>query len=343
MKMLQMKEFRMNRVPTVKPWRTDSRRLQYDAFVAAVGYERRARFVAEELGIQAFAKIACAFPDRKVHHYTENYNWFTESGYVVEETTDDCFSEWFENLLRRIDGNSSSKHRICIDISSLNRTRLAIMVDRVRKLSCETTVMVDFLYSLAEFSPPPSQLSPNRHCGPVLRSFAGWTVEPEHPPVAILGLGYERDKALGAAEHIQAAKVWAFVPESPILRYTDAVRRSNRILLESIPSAYQLIFPVHRPADCFVLLESFMHRLTSSSSPVIFPLGPKIFSLCALLVACLYPDIAVWRISSGPEGEAVDRFPSGLVCGLRAEFPASKSTIDIKHQLSYGKSQRALF
>jgi hypothetical protein len=312
----------MNRVPTIKAWRRPSGGIRYDAFIAAVGYERRARSVAEDLGIQALMKVACAFPDRKVHHYAENYEWFSATGYVVEEITDDGFSEWLDNVLSRLRRSGSGKQRVCVDISSINRTRLAILVDRFRKLNWDEAVRVDFLYSLAEFSPPPAQLSPNRHCGPVLSSFSGWTVEPEQPPVAILGLGYERDKALGAAEHIQAARVWAFVPDSPIPKYTDAVRRSNRLLLEGIPSAHQLIFPVHRPADCFVLLESFMHRLTRSSSPVIFPLGPKIFSLCSLLVACLYPDVAIWRISSGPEGEAIDRFPSGLVCGLGVEFPS---------------------
>jgi hypothetical protein len=131
--------------------------------------------------------------------------------------------------------------------------------------------------------------------------------------------------SLGAAEHIQAAKVWAFLPESPITKYANAVRRANRILLESVPTAQQLVFPVHQPADCFVLLESFTHRLASSNCPVFFPLGPKIFSLCSLLVACLYPEVAVWRISSGPEGEALDRFPSGIVCGLTAEFASSET------------------
>lgn len=314
----------MNRIPRILPWIRKGAKLQYDTFIATVGYERRSRHIAEELGIQAVERFACAFPDRKVHSYDENYDWFMDSGYDVEEITDDAFSPWCEELFQRVRSQKVRQHNVCVDISSLNRTRLAIIVDNLRKLRSEGTIKVDFLYSLAEFSPPSRETTPNRHFGPVLRSFSGWTSEPEHPPVAVLGLGYERDKALGAAEHIQAAKVWAFLPESPIPKYTDAVRRANRLLLESVPSAQQLVFPVHQPADCFVLLESFTHRLASSSCPVFFPLGPKIFALCSLLVACLYPEVAIWRISSGPEGEAIERVPSGIVCGLSAEFEVSR-------------------
>jgi hypothetical protein len=60
------------------------------------------------------------------------------------------------------------------------------------------------------------------------------------------------------------------------------------------------------------------------------------FSVCAMLVACLYPSSSVWRVSAGPEGEAVDRVPTGSVYGLQAEFltPHSKIKPDTEYQLS---------
>ena len=72
--------------------------------------------------------------------------------------------------------------------------------NRVGRLRTNGTVDISFLYALGKFSPPPSAQSLNAHVGPVLPAFAGWSMEPDTPPVAIIGLGYEEDRALGAVE-----------------------------------------------------------------------------------------------------------------------------------------------
>jgi hypothetical protein len=315
----------MNRIPTVRPWSVDNSKQEYTAFIATVGYERRARHIAETLGVIANEKLACAFPDRKIHHYNDNLRWFHQSGYLIEEVLDEAFRTWCENTFKRLRSNKLSKQYICIDVSSLNRFRIAVLIDTIRKLDWDSSIQVDFLYSLAEYSPPNKGTTLNRFAGPVLPSFAGWTTEPDRPPIAVVGLGYEQDQALGAVEHIQAASVWAFLPESPIAKYADAVNRANQILLEAIPPARQLTYQVHQPFNCFVLLESLTHRILSNSSPIIFPFGPKVFTVCSLLVGCLYPSVAVWRVSAGAGGVADDRKPSEFIYGLTVDFiPAEK-------------------
>jgi hypothetical protein len=326
----------MSRIPKVTPWNAMQQKVSYDLFIAAVGFEKRARYIAESLVIHASYRYACAFPDRKTHHYGENLDWFTRAGYIVNEVPDCEFGFWCRTVLDAIRPNAFQTRRICIDVSSLNRFRIAVLIDSIRNLDWEAQIDVAFLYSLAQFSPPPREASPNRHVGPVMPSFSGWTLEPDRPPVAVVGLGYEEDKALGAVEHIQAASVWTFLPESINDPYMDAVRRANKTLLETIPPAQQLTYPVHRPFDSFVLLESLVQRIVRSNSPVLLPFGPKMFSVCAMLVACLYPSSSVWRVSAGPEGEAVDRVPTGSVYGLQAEFltPHSKIKPDTEYQLS---------
>lgn len=310
----------MNRLPIIRPWNRNDSSKRYDAFIAVVGYESRARYIAETINPIANEKIACAFSDRKVHHYQENHDWFLESGYKVEEITDKEFRNWWKIKLEGIRSSKLTWQSICVDVSSLNRFRIAVLIDTLRRLNWEATIQVDFVYSLAEFSPPPQETAPNTHVGPVLDSFAGWTSEPDRPPVAIVGLGYEQEKALGAVEHIQAAEVWVFMPASPIASYTGALERANRTLLESIPTGRRLTYFVDRPLDSFAMLESLTHRIVQSNSPVLFPFGPKIFTVYSLLVACLYPSAAVWRVSAGQGGEAIDRVPSGHIYGLEVEF-----------------------
>lgn len=314
----------MSRTPIVRPWDRSTSKLQYDAFIAAVGYERRARYIAETLDIKANKKLAAAFPDRKVYNYNENSDWFAESYFEVDEVKGESFGDWCEHVFADIRSDKLTEQKICIDISSLDRFRIAVLVDKIRKLDWNASIKVDFLYSLAKFSPPPTQIAPNRIVGPVLPSFAGWTDEPDKPPVAIVGLGYEQDKALGAVEHIQAAEVWAFIPVSKIRPYSGALVKANSTLLESIAIEHRLFYLVDKPLDCFATLESLTNRILKSSFPILFPFGPKMFTLCTLLVACLYPNVAVWRVSAGNDEEAIDRIPSGYIYGLSVEFPEQR-------------------
>lgn len=317
----------MNKIPVIKSWNLATSNLQYQAFIGAVGYERRARYIAETVNINAHKKLACAFPAQKVHHYTDNLNWYIQSDFEVKEVPSELFQKWCEGIFSNIRSKKLQNQRVCIDISSLDRFRIAVLIDTIRNLDWEASLEVDFVYSLAEFSPPSEQIVPNKIVGPVIPSFAGWTNEPEQAPVAIVGLGYEQDKALGAVEHIQAAEVWAFMPISQISPYTAALEKANKTLLESIPEERRLVYPVEKPLDCFVKLESLTNRILRVNNPILFPFGPKIFTLCTLLVACLYPNVAVWRVSAGQEEVAIDRQPSGHIYGLTAIF-AGNSDLD---------------
>lgn len=238
---------------------------------------------------------------------------------MVEEVDDDSFGEWFGSVLSRLSHRSNSdSHYLLVDLSSTTRYRLAVILDALLKGGL--AVSVDFVYRLAEFTPPSRYSGPNVHVGPVSDSFAGWSTEPDKPPVAIVGLGYEENRALGALEHIQASEAWLFRPKSLIAEYDAALAQANRSLLENSPRERLFEYRVENPFDCFVVLELLIGRLRQSASPLVFPFGPKIFALCSLLVGALYDDVAVWRVSGGPLEKAVDRLPALLTCGLRAEF-----------------------
>ena len=105
----------------------------------------------------------------------------------------------------------------------MSRYRIAFILDILRSLGPDVSVSVDFLYAIAQFTSPPAPLLANTHVGPVTPSFAEWTTEPELPVSAIVGLGYEPDKALGAVEHLQASEIWLFEPLSHIPEYTGSV------------------------------------------------------------------------------------------------------------------------
>lgn len=290
----------------------------YDLFIATVGYERRARYIAEYFEPRAEIKVACGFRDQQVLEYSNNSNWFASQGFDVAHEPDTGYNDWARAVLHRVPVDRSSI-RLLVDISSVTRFRIATLLVLLREFSL-ARLTVSFVYSLAAFTPPPDIVQANSHVGPVTPEFAGWWEEPDRALVAVVGLGYEEDKALGAVEHLQAAEVWTFVPISEVEAFSPALTSANRTLLEGVPPNHQLTYRVQDPFDCFARLESLTFGLTQERNPLLLPFGPKIFSLCALLVSLLNPSVPVWRVSAEGQEVPVNREPSGFVYGLEVVF-----------------------
>jgi hypothetical protein len=307
--------------PMVAPLRV--RRRPYSMVIAALGYERRARYAAECLSKDALFRRASGFTQRQVLSFEENRAWFRANGFAVAlHDTDEAFAEWMASRVKEL--TQIERPTICVDISSFTSSRLALIVDAFRR-SGRDGLEVDFVYSIAR--PDVKELSdvPNVHVGPVIPAFAGWWSEPEHGVAALVGLGLEENKAIGAIEHIQASDVWVFLPSSLDEAYDAAVKEANKIVLDFLPPFRRIGYRVERPFDTFVAVESLVARCRQSFNVVAFPFGPKILGLVFLLVASIYQDIAVWRVSSGQSEAPVEKVPSGVLAGIMARWSAEPS------------------
>ena len=245
----------------------------YDLFITTVGYERRARYIAEHFRPKAEIKVACGFRDQQVLEYSRNSDFFKSQGFEVEHPPEAGYSDWAQAVLRRVPSDRSSI-RVLVDISSVTRFRMATLLVQLRECR-RAKLTISFVYSLAAFTPPPEIIQANSHVGPVTPEFAGWWEEPDRALVAVVGLGYEEDKALGAVEHLQAAEVWTFVPVSEVTAYSPALVRANRTLLEGVPPNHQLAYRVQDPLACFARLESLTFGLSQERNPVLLPFGPE--------------------------------------------------------------------
>lgn len=291
----------------------------YDFFVSAIGFEGRARHIAEVAKPDADRRLAIGFKDRHELSYSANLQWFSNAGYEIFSDADDVlFKEVLSGLLSSRP-NGVSAHG-CIDISSLTRSRLALVVEMLCDTDKFGSSTVDFLYTLGAYSSPPEDVAPNTHFGPISAYFSGSTIDPNKPPVAVVGLGYEEGKAIGATEYIQADEAWVFIPESPIQDYSAAVHDANKTLLDFLPKSQQIIYHPHDPVDCYFQLESLLYGIAPYGRPVILSFGPKIFSLIALLVSLRYPEASVWRVSAQNSETASERMPSEHIIGMRVKF-----------------------
>jgi len=309
--------------PLVYRWTHDALKEQrYDLFVASLGFEQRARHIAEEYSPMANSRIALAFGDRHELSYADNKEFFTDAAYDIWMCDDASIRHDLVSAMKDRRNTTSSSMAVCIDISSMSRIRLAACILALQELASEvTTVTADFVYSIAKYSPAPNFDVEPVHTGPVLPEFAGWTNAPEKPLCLVLGLGYEVDRALGAFDLLEPSDVWTFIPRGVSPEYDEALKGANAGLFRLVSGdARKIYYSIDTPFDCFVKMESFMHGASLVSRPVIVPFGPKIFALVSLLVGCVYKNVAVWRISFGLNEPPIERVPNGMLTGLRVTF-----------------------
>lgn len=313
--------------PTILPIPSNDTE-KYDLFIAAVGFEARATASAERLVSQIQKGIGVGFGAQEELSFQQNQAWFRRHGFETPAIVDPHFEDWVKTTLARELQSATRRDtpwRIGIDISSFSRFRLAVLVDFFRSVEADRPVAVDFHYTLAAYSPPAQDEGPNAHVGPVTPAYAGWTREPEEPVTAIVGLGYEVDRALGAVEHVQASELWLLRPDSPLAEYEPALDDANALLVEVLPASSVLRYPALDPLYTFAVLEGLVARCLLTGGCMVFPFGPKVLATVSLLVACVHPDVAIWRVSAGINAPPSERYASNFFCAIRAVFDPSAS------------------
>lgn len=197
----------------------------------------------------------------------------------------------------------SKEYRILIDVSSFPRRMLAALLNSLRDAVIDGLVLrLTMCYRLALFSKPrEGEAPPNRRVAPVHPSVAGWPRLPGLPVHLIVGLGYEKGKALGAVEYIQPAHLSLFSPESPEPRFAEQVRERNHELLDGTSPEAIYRYEVLDPAAQFAQLSSMLAPMLIDAKPVLLPFGPKIFFAVCILLSFNFSEVSVWHVSGEEE------------------------------------------
>jgi hypothetical protein len=142
---------------------------------------------------------------------------------------------------------------------------------------------------------------------------------------AVIGLGFEAIEALGAFQILESSEVYLFLPEDESQEYAAVVREANRSLARVVGKEHCIPYYFSEPKLLYETLERVIYGTIRGSRPVLVPLGPKIFALCALLVSARFNrQVPVWHFSSDQYGIPEDVRPAGVVYGLRVTIAASK-------------------
>jgi hypothetical protein len=300
----------------------------YNLAISALGYETRARYCAERFRPHAARSVALGFSECQCLSFPENATFFRQSGFEVTIVDERNFVHAVKGIVEYSASEAARSERplnVWLDVSCFTRTRLAVLFEELLLASRGVPVRVDFLYSVAQYSPPDRDDLPLRHAGPVTDFFAGWSPALDLPPVGIVGLGYEQGRALGALERLEADDYWLLKPVSSVGEYSEALMKANEELLGFTPLARVLQYDVEDPFDIFINLESLVAGVERVARPILLPLGPKIFCLVSLIVAALHRPCAVWRVSAGEPGTPTDRVPTDSVVRLSVVRAAQTS------------------
>lgn len=289
----------------------------YDALLASVGYEPRSRAITRGLGRPLPAEtVAVEFQHPRPHSYEQSLQWFSEQGVCISREWEEHFLPWVRGWLAQIAARRPEA-RVAIDVSSMNRLRIAAVVQALAELPTDTRIAVDLLYAPSRYSPPEELPDGVLTLRPVSSYLAG-QMRSKVSPVALVGLGYEPHKASGALESLEIRRAIAYVPVGPHEDFHGAVLKANQGLLGGPEKHPQVDYKVLDPFDCIMRLDGRVHGLLGAGDvPAMVPLGPKIFALCACLVAAMHhPYVSVWRASFDKNEFPVKRHDEGWACGV---------------------------
>jgi hypothetical protein len=295
----------------------------YGLFLAAHGFESRATAVPAKVAGRALIRIALGFDHNHVLSYPDNDDWFRSNGFVPRPNLSAAkFSIVVEQALAEAVNTRSAQSggepiNVAVDVSCFDRHRLAIILDQIWRLGAAHPIQVDFWYCIADFQRPSSTLGRNEVAGPIHCRFAGHFADPGRPLALVAGLGYEIGKVVGAAEYLQASRVIALFPESPVPEYEPEVNKANKLLLQDIRSSDIIRYAVSDCRKTVATLDSVVRGLRDTYNVVMLPGGPKIFVLASLITQRMHQQTSVWRVSSGASIAPRNVHSSGHFVGVQ--------------------------
>lgn len=270
--------------------------------IAACGYESRASAITKYVTPHLRKRIAVCFSEwPKELSRTSNERAFREAGFTLE-TVDGNDSDGMLGVFTRTMLSSPGEASIAIDVSSMTRAWHGSIVRALKALDSHQRVETFFTYTPARFSSPPRHTPLYEVVAPV-SGFASLS-PPDLPIAAVIGLGYEKERALGLQQLLDPKRTILLIPRfrTRLDEYYPEVLRSNKDIRRRTPTELQFEYWLDEPSSTFGLLSSLVSSLLPSYRIVLASIGPKMLGILFFLLTAKFPQVSVWRASSGVHG-----------------------------------------
>lgn len=290
-----------------------------DLLIFAIGYEARSTHAARRLSGQFSRGIGFRFNIHEELAFSDNLAWAAGQDAIdVRE----CDSEIAAGQIVYDAAVDPAIQRISVDVSSFPRPFIAAITAALWEAALHTGMELssDFLYSVPEFSAPPTEHGPVVSFGAVHPNFVG-SGAGGRGLATLIGLGYEPELALSAQQVLDPAETWLAVPRSMDPNFDAEVASANEVLLDVVDASNIWTYDIQSPATTFFELEAIVNGLTREHNVVLVPLGPKLFAVVCLLVSLVHgSEVGVWRLSAGGLRIPKNQIAAGPICTLSTRF-----------------------
>lgn len=297
--------------------------IKFDISYFACGYEKRSIFFKSKHNIESKFSYVLEFEKEARLKTKENklfYEKDSECNFVLAEGESGV--EIINTLNVFFKTCEESDINILIDYSSMTSIWFSSFLNYFNcyfKDSKIKRVNLFYAYSHSIYTGPLKGESLALSVDP-LEGFSNISI-PDKPTALIIGLGYEKDKATGLAQYLDAES-YVFISDSSYAEeFSQTVKVENSVLLTEVKKENIFEYPILNLKIAAKLLHTLIVDLAQSHRIVLAPCGPKIFSLLCLIESIKVENTDVWRISSSKASKtAVDKEPDGKISIYRVIF-----------------------
>ena len=273
-----------------------------DLLIYVVGYEERSGFIASSGETAARSKLALVYTSYQELWWERNFTAAEARGdrLLKIDVDPEAFVQEVQEAIAAVRSGSdvTAPLEVGVDVSSMTRELMSLVLRCVFNNMNSLNLHLVLLYATAEYQEPSGLDGPYMDFQPII-GCEGWTLHPERPLSAILGLGYEADQAIGTVEFLDPSGIWAFIPNGDDSRFRRDLTRANEDLWPILEPSHRLEYRIADPLNLYTELRGLVEVLSGRSRVILVPGGPKIFSAMALLVKLEMGDeVSVWRAST---------------------------------------------
>jgi hypothetical protein len=281
--------------------------LYFDLIITSTGFENRGSYLIESFNFNSKKNISLGFKENKVLSKEHNDEIFKNNSFDIIEVDDNSH----EGILKIIDENISCIKKkninILVDISTMSSLMYASILKYFNKCNEYDEVNIYFSYTQAIFSKPTSKKS-LKFNNPI--NILNNIESTDKKIALIIGLGYDKDKALGLYEYFQSDLNDMFLFITSNNEYSEDVKSNNDELIKAIDENNIIYYDIENIPYLTSNLNSLVNFLSNMNYRIaIVPTGPKVFSLVSLIVSMYNSNVSVYRSSSGESSEISDKFP----------------------------------
>ncbi|HEY4784752.1 MAG TPA: hypothetical protein VIH57_01830 [Bacteroidales bacterium] len=294
----------------------------FDAFIAVSAFESRSSFLAEKINTATISdKIVLAYNEFSDCLYRSvNDKKFKDLDFSFFNVPSKDVSQLPHILNRIFLKNNKKSLDILIDYSSMTKVWYNSILSYFSELEDSySEVNLWFCYSPSDFT----KANPN-----VTKKVFDTNLpqnSTNKPLALILGLGFENGRSEELARQLNAQITFAFYADPAYdERYVHEVLRNNEALLNKMSHDKIIKYPIYDLNSINESLTQFCINLRLSHQLVLAPIGPKPFTLMCFILSTRYPDIKLWKVSTGGNIAVNDRKPYGELLLYKVMFTSEE-------------------